>query len=58
MYEEALAQDPSAFDYDGVYDAMQADRAQPKMQVCGWGGAEGEGGRGAHSRTSHGNYFP
>ncbi|KAG2427194.1 hypothetical protein HXX76_010912 [Chlamydomonas incerta] len=32
LYEEALAQDPAAFDYDGVYDSMQAARAAPKQQ--------------------------
>ncbi|PNH08508.1 Nuclear speckle splicing regulatory protein 1 [Tetrabaena socialis] len=32
MYEDALAQDPSVFDYDGVYDGMQQARTVPKQQ--------------------------
>ncbi|KAF5830258.1 coiled-coil domain-containing protein 55-domain containing protein [Dunaliella salina] len=31
-YEDALAQDPSVFDYDGVYDSIQASRTLPKQQ--------------------------
>ncbi|KAG1670288.1 hypothetical protein FOA52_003638 [Chlamydomonas sp. UWO 241] len=32
QYEDALAQDASVFDYDGVYDSMQEQRVQPKQQ--------------------------
>ncbi|KXZ48345.1 hypothetical protein GPECTOR_28g752 [Gonium pectorale] len=32
MYEEALAADPTAFDYDGVYDSIQEARVAPKQQ--------------------------
>ncbi|GIL53780.1 hypothetical protein Vafri_9358 [Volvox africanus] len=32
MYEEALAEDPSVFDYDGVYDTIQEARVAPKQQ--------------------------
>jgi coiled-coil domain-containing protein 55 len=32
MYEEALATDPSVFDYDGVYDSIQEARVVPKQQ--------------------------
>lgn len=32
MYEQALTEDPSVFDYDGVYDSMQAAIVQPKQQ--------------------------
>lgn len=32
MYEDALAQDPLVFDYDGVYDSIQAARVAPKQQ--------------------------
>ena len=32
QYEEALAQDPSVFDYDGVYDQLQQERTLPKQQ--------------------------
>ncbi|GIM15521.1 hypothetical protein Vretimale_18292 [Volvox reticuliferus] len=32
MYEEALAEDPSVFDYDGVYDSIQEARVAPKQQ--------------------------
>jgi hypothetical protein len=27
VYEEALAADPTVFDYDGVYDSIQVGRA-------------------------------
>lgn len=29
---KALEEDPSAFDYDGVYDEMKAKTVQPKAQ--------------------------
>ncbi|GLC36802.1 hypothetical protein PLESTB_000781500 [Pleodorina starrii] len=32
MYEVALAEDPSVFDYDGVYDSIQEAREAPKQQ--------------------------
>lgn len=32
MYAAALAEDPSAFDYDGVYDSIQEEKLAPKMQ--------------------------
>jgi coiled-coil domain-containing protein 55 len=32
MYAAALAEDPNAFDYDGVYDSIQQERAAPKAQ--------------------------
>ncbi|GLI68262.1 hypothetical protein VaNZ11_012617, partial [Volvox africanus] len=32
MYEEALAEDPSVFDYDSVYDTIQEARVAPKQQ--------------------------
>lgn len=32
MHQQALAQDASVFDYDGVYDDMQAAKEQPKQQ--------------------------
>mmetsp|Transcript_14263 Transcript_14263/g.41560 ORF Transcript_14263/g.41560 Transcript_14263/m.41560 type:complete len:352 (-) Transcript_14263:2205-3260(-) len=32
VYEDALAQDASVFDYDGVYDSMQEQKVQPKQQ--------------------------
>lgn len=32
MHEQALQQDASVFDYDGVYDEMQAAKVQPKQQ--------------------------
>jgi coiled-coil domain-containing protein 55 len=32
IYEDALAQDPSVFDYDGVYDSMQEQKLVPKQQ--------------------------
>ncbi len=32
MQAAALAEDPSAFDYDGVYDAMQESKEQPRQQ--------------------------
>ncbi|KAG2482546.1 hypothetical protein HYH03_018537 [Edaphochlamys debaryana] len=32
MYEDALAQDPNAFDYDGVYDSIQQARVEPKQK--------------------------
>lgn len=32
MYEQALTEDPSVFDYDGVYDSMQQAIVQPKQQ--------------------------
>ena len=32
MYEQALTEDPSVFDYDGVYDSMQAAIVAPKQQ--------------------------
>ncbi len=32
MYEQALAEDPSVFDYDGVYDTMQAEKVQVRLQ--------------------------
>jgi coiled-coil domain-containing protein 55 len=32
VYETALADDPSVFDYDGVYDTMQQQKLQPKQQ--------------------------
>ena len=31
MHAAALAEDPSAFDYDGVYDSIQEQRVQPKL---------------------------
>ncbi|EFJ43409.1 hypothetical protein VOLCADRAFT_96440 [Volvox carteri f. nagariensis] len=32
VYEEALAEDPSVFDYDGVYDSIQEARVTSKQQ--------------------------
>ena len=32
MYAQALAEDPNAFDYDGVYDSMQQQKAAPRHQ--------------------------
>lgn len=32
VYEQALHDDPTVFDYDGVYDTMQEARVQPKQQ--------------------------
>jgi coiled-coil domain-containing protein 55 len=32
MYAAALAEDPNAFDYDGVYDSIQQEKAAPKAQ--------------------------
>lgn len=32
MYAAALAEDPNAFDYDGVYDSIQEQKAAPKQQ--------------------------
>lgn len=32
QYEEALTQDASVFDYDGVYDSLQQARVQPRQQ--------------------------
>jgi coiled-coil domain-containing protein 55 len=32
MHRKALEEDPSVFDYDGVYDDLQQARAQPRMQ--------------------------
>ena len=31
MHAAALAEDPSAFDYDSVYDSIQEQRVQPKL---------------------------
>lgn len=33
MYEQALAEDPSVFDYDGVYDSMQAEKVQVRCRT-------------------------
>lgn len=32
MQAKALEEDPTVFDYDGVYDSMQEGRAQPRQQ--------------------------
>ncbi len=32
MYAAALAEDPNAFDYDGVYESIQEQKTVPKMQ--------------------------
>lgn len=32
MYAAALAEDPNAFDYDGVYESIQEQKAAPKQQ--------------------------
>jgi coiled-coil domain-containing protein 55 len=32
LHAAALAEDPSVFDYDGVYDSMQQAKAQPRQQ--------------------------
>jgi hypothetical protein len=32
LYAQALAEDPNAFDYDGVYDSMQQQKAAPRHQ--------------------------
>eukprot|EP00882_Tetradesmus_deserticola_P030446 GHRQ01034190.1.p3 GENE.GHRQ01034190.1~~GHRQ01034190.1.p3 ORF type:complete len:107 (-),score=28.15 GHRQ01034190.1:129-449(-) len=32
MYAAALADDPNAFAYDGVYESMQQEKAAPKAQ--------------------------
>lgn len=32
VYEAALTEDASIFDYDGVYDSIQQARVQPKQQ--------------------------
>lgn len=32
QYKKALEEDPSVFDYDGVYDDMKAKVVQPKAQ--------------------------
>ena len=32
IYESALAEDSSVFDYDGVYDSMQEKKIQPRQQ--------------------------
>lgn len=31
MQQQALAEDATVFDYDGVYDSIQAERVQPKQ---------------------------
>ena len=32
MYESALADDPNAFEYDGVYDSMQVDKTAARNE--------------------------
>lgn len=53
VYEDALAQDASVFDYDGVYDSLQEQRVQPKQQEkierksrCGGRGGQAGMGKG------------
>lgn len=55
VYEAALTEDASIFDYDGVYDSIQQARVQPKQQekIERKSRYMGNWGEGGPSRVAH-----